>query len=116
MRRTGDDPYNRLPQLRISGNWQTENPLSLGYTADYTRFSRADNWKYLYEQVGDDGIKRSVYDDGFGIRQAHGDRLYLETGVSYPMEVTYGFLTPALKVQHVQYQLSNLDKDETLGI
>ena len=113
MSRTGDNPYNKLPQLVFTGSWQGDNSLGLNYIADYTHFSRADNWKYLYEDPAD-GIKKSVYGEGFGIAKAHGQRLYLETGTSYPMETTYGFLTPSFKVQHVQYQLSNLDRDETI--
>lgn len=111
--RTGDDPYNKLPQLTLTGSWQNENPLSLSYTADYTHFSRDDSWKYLYEEQVN-GVKHSVYNDGYGIKRAHGQRLYLETGASYPMETTYGFLTPSFKVQHVQYQLSNLNRAETV--
>ena len=96
MSRTGDDPYNKLPQLTFTGSWQSENPLSINYTADYTKFSRSDDWKYLFERQVD-GIKQSVYDDGYGIKKAHGQRLYLETGTSYPIETTYGFLTPIRK-------------------
>ena len=113
MNRTGDDPYDRLPRLQLNGHWQAGEQLQAGYTADYTHFTRAQNWNYVRERVID-GIKQSEYGDGFGIRQAHGQRLYLETGINYPLETTFGFLRPSFKVQHVQYQLSNLNKDDTI--
>ena len=116
MSRTSDDPYNKLPELNVSGLWDVGETLNIGYTANYTKFSRDDQWNYINETLVDreNNVYESHYDDGYGIKQANGERVYLESAVSYPMEESYGFLTPSLKVQHVQYQLSDLNKADVL--
>lgn len=113
MSRTTDDPYNKLPQLELKGRWLPNNLIHFNYTADYTKFSRSDDWNYLHEEKVN-GIYQSVYGEGYGIAKANGERMYFETGASMPFETSYGYLTPSLKVQHVQYQLSNLDRDEVI--
>ena len=119
MSRTSDDPYNKLPQLELKGNWLAGDNLTVGYLADYTKFSRDDKWQYLHEELDPnfdpaDNVKRSVYDQGYGIKRAEGERMYLETGVSFPMRWSYAFLTPEVKVRHVQYNLNNLVRSEVI--
>ena len=113
MSRTADDPYNKLPQLELTGNWHVSDRVDLNYVADYTKFSRDKGWNYLHEERVN-GIYESIYDDGYGIKKVNGERMYLESGLSLPMENSFGYLTPAFKVQHVQYQLSNINKDEVV--
>lgn len=118
MDRTADDPYNKLPQIELSGNWQATDRMQVNYLADYTYFDRADDWNYSREELIDPdqkGIYRSIYNDGYGIKKAVGSRAYFETGVSYPMHKTWGFLTPAIKVRSVHYSLSNLDQEEVMN-
>ncbi len=117
MSRTSDDPYNKLPQLELKGNWQAGENVNIGYLADYTKFSRDDKWRFLHETPDPDfdladKVNKSIYDEGYGITRAEGERMYLETGASYPMQWSYAFLTPAVKVRHVQYNLSNLVRSE----
>ncbi len=119
MSRTSDDPYNKLPQLELKGDWLAAEHFNVGYLADYTKFSRDDNWRFLHETTDPafdpaDKVKKSIYDEGYGISRAEGERLYLETGASFPMRGSYGFLTPAVKVRHVQYKLSNLVRSEVV--
>ena len=116
MSRISDDPYNKLPEAIFSGNWEAGNTLNVGYTANYTKFSRDTNWDFINETLVDapNNIYKSNYGEGYGIKKANGERMYLETSASYPMKWSYAFLTPAIKVQHVQYQLSNLDKKQVL--
>lgn len=116
MNQTADDPYNKLPQIKLSGNWLATNNISVNYGADYTRFSRDPNWDYRYEKLVDpsQNVYESIYGEGYGIDRADGERLYLETGANLAFERSYGFVRPALKVQHVQYRLSNLIESETV--
>ncbi|MFK0574045.1 LPS-assembly protein LptD [Endozoicomonas sp.] len=118
MNQTADDPYNKLPQLKLNGNWLAAENLSLNYVADYTKFTRDNDWNYVKEKTITDfdrEYNESIYDEGYGIKRANGERLYLETGVSLPFERGYGFIRPSVKVQHVQYRLSNLIKDDVVG-
>ncbi|PJE78716.1 LPS-assembly protein LptD [invertebrate metagenome] len=119
MSRTDDDPYNQLPHMELKGQWLASEFLNIGYVADYSRFERADDWNYVRE-VDDDrfdpkyNVKRSIYDDGYGLSKAEGQRAYAETGISYDMRSSYGFIKPAAKIRHVQYRLDNLEKDEVI--
>ena len=112
MSKTSDDPYNKLPEAIFSGNWDAGETLDIGYTANYTKFSRDKEWDYINETLIDkpNNVYKSNYGEGYGIKKANGERMYLETSASYPMEWSYAFLTPSVKVQHVQYQLSNLNQ------
>ena len=119
MDRKADDPYNKLPQVELVGGWQATDRVQVNYLADYTYFDRADDWNYVREIDHPDfpnnpDIRDSLYNDGFGIKRAVGGRAYFETGASYPMESTWGFLTPELKVRSVNYHLSNINKDDVL--
>lgn len=116
MSQTSNDPYNKLPQLTLDGTWFAQDWLTLNYKADYTRFDRTEEWDYRYEKLinPSDRVFESVYGSGYGIERANGQRLFLESGISTPFKRSYGFITPSLKVQHVQYQLANLEQDETI--
>ncbi len=55
---TSDDPYNKLPQIRLAGNWLAGSVLPLGnltvnYEADFTRFTRDTDWDFQFEQLID---------------------------------------------------------------
>lgn len=120
MDSSSDDPYNKLPQVELAGSWQATDRVQVSYLADYTYFDRAKNWNYLHDKPHDDfpddpDIRDSVYDDGFGVKKATGSRAYLESGASYPMQRSWGFLTPEVKVRSVNYNLSNLDKAEVIA-
>ncbi|WP_422137466.1 LPS-assembly protein LptD [Endozoicomonas sp. ALC020] len=119
MSQTADDPYNKLPQLVFSGNWQAGETLQVNYLADYTQFSRDKDWRFVREiqhpDFGDPDIRESVYDEGYGIKKAEGGRAFGQAGVSYPMKTIWGFLTPEVKVRSVNYSLSNLVASEVIN-
>ncbi|WP_252179313.1 LPS-assembly protein LptD [Endozoicomonas sp. 4G] len=119
MNQTADDPYNKLPQLVFSGNWQAGETLKVSYLADYTQFSRADDWRFVREvehpDFDDPDIRQSVYDEGYGVKKAEGGRAYAQAGASYPMQTIWGFLTPEVKVRSVNYNLSNLVASEVVN-
>lgn len=120
MSQISNNPYNRLPQVAFQGRWQATERLEFDYLADYTRFSRAAQWRFVRQTLNPafasaDKVYQSLYDGGYGIARAEGERLYLATGVSYPMRWSYGFLTPQIKVRHVQYRLDNLVREEVLN-
>ncbi|USE35594.1 LPS-assembly protein LptD [Endozoicomonas sp. SCSIO W0465] len=114
MNQTADDPYNKLPQIKLSGNWLASSNLSLTYVANYTKFTRDDNWHYVNETLVNpsDNVYQSNYDSGYGIQRANGERLYLETGAGYSFDWSYAFIRPAVKVQHVEYRLTDLNATE----
>lgn len=116
MNQTADDPYNKLPQIKLSGNWLANSSLSLNYKADYTKFSRDDNWHYVNETLVNpaDDVYQSYYNSGYGIKRANGERLYLETGAGYSFDWSYAFIRPSVKVQHVEYRLTDLSETEVI--
>lgn len=117
MSQTTDDPYNKLPQIIFSGTHLFTDNLAFNYMADYTRFYRGDDWEFLYEKpvnIERDAFE-GVYGPGWGIAAANGERYYLEAGVEMPVERTYGFLKPAVKVQYVDYRLSNMARSEVVA-
>ena len=119
MDRTADNPYNKLPRVELAGSWQATNRVQVNYLADYTYFDRADDWNYVRETdhpdfPNDPEIRDSIYNEGYGIKRATGGRAYLETGVSYPMQSAWGFLTPEVKVRTVSYNLSNINEEEVM--
>ncbi|MDP0588558.1 MAG: LPS-assembly protein LptD [Candidatus Endonucleobacter bathymodioli] len=114
-----NDPYNKLPQFELKGSLLANDNLTVNYIADYTQFSRNENWRFLHEEIDKsfdpaDKITRSIYEQGFGINRAEGERVYLETGVSLPLKWSYAFLTPTVKIRHVQYRLKSLVKNEVV--
>jgi len=117
LSQTTDNPYNKLPQIRLAGSVLPLGNLTVNYEADFTRFSRDADWDFQFEQLIDPGqnIFQSVYGPGFGIARANGDRLYLESGINLPFQSSYGFLVPAIKVQSVQYRLSNLIESDVIA-
>ncbi|WP_419835888.1 LPS-assembly protein LptD [Endozoicomonas atrinae] len=116
MNQTADDPYNKLPQIKLAGNWLASNNLNLNYVADYTKFTRDDNWHYVNETLVNpsDNVYQSNYDSGYGIKKANGERFYLETGAGYSFDWNYAFIRPAVKVQHVEYRLTDLNETDVI--
>ena len=109
-----DDPYNREPRLTVSGDRDMGAGFGFGYLADYTGFDRDKNWNYKrkvintgFDQKHD--IERSVYGKGYGINNAVGERLYLQSGVKYRLGRTYGFVESGVRLSHVGYDLRRLD-------
>ena len=116
MHKTADDPYNKLPEVKFGGRLVAADAIHLHYMAEYTKFSRDSDWNYVREitEQTPNVHKRSVYDEGYSIKRANGERLYVESGVSLPIERSYGFLRPSLSVQHVEYRLDNLIRSDVV--
>ena len=119
MNQKSDNLYNKLPQLVFSGNWKARKRLTVNYLVDYTWFSRANDWRYVEEiqhpDFNDVHVKKSIYDNGYGIKNAEGSRTYAQVGFSYPMEFFCGFLKPEVKIRSVNYNLNGLNKIEVLN-
>lgn len=80
-------PYERLPQMTLSGNKYYEN-LN---TNLYTQFVAFDTNKT----------------NNAASSLATGSRLTLYPSVSYAMNQTYGYITPKLGIHHTTYNLNN---------
>ena len=120
MSRTSDDPYNKLPQIKLMGKLFASDNIIISYAADYTKFSRADNWQFHSEQLDPNfdpayKVNSSTYNQGYGIKRAEGERIYLETGTSFPIHWRYAFLTPEIKIRHTRYNISNIDRNEVVN-
>ncbi|OQX38785.1 MAG: hypothetical protein B0D91_03065 [Oceanospirillales bacterium LUC14_002_19_P2] len=112
-----DDPYNKEPQLTLLGDWDMGAGFGFNYLVDYTEFDRDKEWNYLYKEKNTPfdqkyDIERPIYGDGYGINNAVGQRLYLQSGVKYRIDRTYGFLEPSVGYTYVGYDLDRLDLQE----
>lgn len=119
MTSDASDSYEKVPQIELKGNWLAKNNgFEVDYIADNTYFTRDKRWNYKTkvregEFDREHEIDRPVYGEGNSeITNAHGNRTYLETGAKYKFEWPYAFITPGLKLKHVQYHLSNLDSED----
>lgn len=84
-------PYRRLPQFLFEGQ-VPELPAGLeaGYSAEYVHFDRDSSDPLL-----------SLAD------QVQGDRVHLSPGVSLPLESSWGYIKPEVKLWSTQYQLDD---------
>ncbi|MCH0726012.1 LPS-assembly protein LptD, partial [Pseudomonas aeruginosa] len=109
-------PYNRLPQVTFDGFLPYEpGGLKFNYSTEFVRFDRdLDENTYL----NDDGSIQGKRPDAYlqGLARANGDRAHLEPGMSLPMNRSWGYLTPTLKLLYTKYDL-DLDSvgKRTLG-
>ncbi|MBN0126758.1 LPS assembly protein LptD, partial [Pseudomonas aeruginosa] len=109
-------PYNRLPQVTFDGFLPYEpGGLKFNYSTEFVRFDRdLDENTYL----NDDGSIQGKRPDAYlqGLARANGDRAHLEPGMSLPMNRSWGYLTPTLKLLYTKYDL-DLDSEgkRTLG-
>jgi LPS-assembly protein len=84
-------PYRRLPQFMFEGSVpQLPAGLEADYRAEYVRFDRDSSDPLL-----------SLAD------KVQGDRVHLSPGVSLPLERSWGYVKPELKLWSTQYQLDN---------
>ena len=108
---TSVTPYERLPQLRLDGgHWLGDSGLKVDYRAEYAYFDRDLDRGVL---VGEDGVQLDT--DGnniwtpdehlIGLQRATGHRVSLSPRLSYPMQNSWGYFTPAARVQSTYYDL-----------
>ncbi|MCX4028026.1 LPS-assembly protein LptD [Endozoicomonas sp. SM1973] len=119
MSNTSDDSYEKVPQFEFKGNLLADNGLEFDYLTDVTYFTRDKDWKYQGQVANrspediENDVTRSIYGEGTNeFTNAKGSRFYAETGVKYKFEWPYAFVTPGLKFKHVQYRLTNLDRED----
>ncbi|MFC6669676.1 LPS-assembly protein LptD [Marinobacterium aestuariivivens] len=86
-------PYRRLPQFLLEGE-VPELPAGLlaDYQAEYVHFDRDDEDPLL--EPGD---------------EVQGDRVHLAPAISLPLETSWGYIRPSLRLWATQY---NLDKQQ----
>ncbi|SFB36729.1 LPS-assembly protein LptD [Azotobacter beijerinckii] len=98
-------PYDRLPQVSLDGflPYQPQG-LHFTYGTEYAKFERSLRRGNFINQSGN---PQPWYDENItGLDRADGDRIHLEPGVSLPLEWTWGYLKPSVKVAHTRYDLS----------
>lgn len=97
----GTTPYERVPQLLLTGNQSRLAGLfDLNYTAEYTRFERDLDSIYAPKGVAAATV---------------GDRVHLRPRVSAAFERPFGFLRPAAMLWHSEYELENDEATDRNG-
>lgn len=108
---TAVTPYKRIPQLQLDGGQRIAGTgLRLDYSAQYTYFDRDFQTGVITGKDGAqvDGIGFNVPkpDESLvGMQRATGHRVNVSPVVSYPMRNSWGFLTPAARVESTYYDL-----------
>jgi len=98
-------PYDRMPQINLDGVLPYRpQGLNLTYSAEYTRFQRSLRRGSFTNKSGK---QQTWYDEYIhGLDRADGDRIHLEPGLNLPMESTWGYLKPSVKLAYTRYDLS----------
>ncbi|MGC6368114.1 LPS-assembly protein LptD [Pseudomonas sp. K2I15] len=102
-------PYDRLPQITFNGQLPYHpGGLNFSYETEAVRFDRdLENGNFTDEN----GLVSPRLDTYVtGLTRANGTRLNAAPAVEYPMNWTYGFVTPKLKYVYTKY---DLDLDST---
>ncbi|QQE89262.1 LPS-assembly protein LptD [Azotobacter chroococcum] len=103
---TDTTPYDRLPQISLDG-FLPYQPYGLYFTygTEYVKFERDLRTGFFIDEDGN--ADERWYDEFItGLDRAEGDRIHLEPGVSLPLEWTWGYLKPSVKIAHTRYDLS----------
>lgn len=103
-----DKPYQRLPQLSVQYRVPTEIlPWAMPEALQKLNITGVSDFAYF---------KRPIY-DGSALEQS-GGRLYNKLTASYPLSRPWGYVTPAVSLQHLYTQFdeattlaNNIDKD-----
>ncbi|SER38524.1 LPS-assembly protein LptD [Halopseudomonas bauzanensis] len=107
---TSVTPYERLPQLRLNGaHWLGDSGLKFDYRAEYAYFDRDLGRGFL---EGKNGVHVDAFgpistpdENLIGLQRATGHRVSLSPRLSYPMQNSWGYFTPAARVQSTYYDL-----------
>ncbi|MBY8947577.1 MULTISPECIES: LPS-assembly protein LptD [unclassified Pseudomonas] len=97
-------PYDRLPQITLNGQLPFRpGGLKFTYDTEAVRFERSlETGNFINE---DGGTERRLDTYVTGLTRANGTRLNVAPAVEYPMNWTYGFVTPKLKYVYTKYDL-----------
>ncbi len=105
-------PYDRLPQITFNGQLPYHpGGLNFSYETEAVRFDRdLRNGNVINEDGGpfnSDGTVGERRLDNYvnGLTRANGTRLNAAPAVEYPMNWSYGFITPKLKYVYTKYDL-----------
>ncbi len=97
-------PYNRLPQITFNGTLPYHpGGLNFSYETEAVRFDRDLENGTFTDQNGIESQRLDTYVTG--LTRANGTRLNVAPAVEYPMNWTYGFITPKLKYVYTKYDL-----------
>ncbi|SDS79798.1 LPS-assembly protein [Halopseudomonas litoralis] len=108
---TSVTPYERLPQLRLDGgHWLGDSGFKVDYRAEYAYFDRDLDQGFL---IGEDGLHLDALGNAIltpdenliGLQRATGHRVSLSPRISYPMQNSWGYFTPATRLQSTYYDL-----------
>lgn len=84
-------PFRRLPHVNISKlNSYETNQFNYEFNLEATRFTRTNN-----------GLSN--------VDKINGDRFHGDITLSYPLESSWGFITPKVQTLHTEYAFNNLD-------
>ncbi|MCK3862461.1 LPS-assembly protein LptD [Pseudomonas sp. B329] len=106
-------PYDRLPQITFNGTLPFQPAgLNFSYETEAVRFDRDLRSGRVLDKDGGPfdpvtgllGEKR-LDENVTGLTRANGTRLNVAPAVSYPMNWSYGFITPKLKYVYTKYDL-----------
>jgi len=98
-------PYDRLPQLGISGTLPFEpGGLQFAYHGQYTRFTRDLRHGSFTDK---NGVLAPWYDQNLvGLERSNAERLHLAPSISLPLSTDWGFIKPSLKYVYTDYRLT----------
>lgn len=88
-----DEPYSRLPELWLKGQSEWRY-LSFEWQSEYIYF-----WRDNENLSGSDRV--------------NGSRLRHQPKVALPLEATWGYLTPSIKLDHTDYWLDDQGDDDS---
>ncbi|MFT0211293.1 LPS-assembly protein LptD [Pseudomonas sp. F1_0610] len=97
-------PYDKMPQLTLNGSLPFEPAgLRFAYNTELVRFDR-DLTDKIYRDK--DGKPEINFDQNVvGISRATGNRLYLAPEMSLPINWSWGYVTPKIKLTYTKYDL-----------
>jgi LPS-assembly protein len=91
-------PYQRLPQLSLTGNKEWDLATGRLY-AQWTRFDRSDHAPVMQSAVSAPGATL--------LTGVTGTRAVAYPSISVPMERAYGYITPKIGLHYTSYRLDN---------
>ncbi len=97
-------PYDRLPQITFNGALPYHpGGLNFTYETEAVRFDRDLETGTFTDENG--AVSPRLDTNVAGLTRANGTRLTAAPAVDYPMNWTYGFITPKLKYVYTKYDL-----------
>lgn len=86
-------PYFQLPLLKLTTLQTPREWLALGLHSEYVYFDRNADDSVLVNPTG--------------------HRLQIQPSISFPYQPMWGFITPTLKIKHLQYHINGMNEEVT---